>query len=344
MKLRFRWIWIFVPFYGFSQDPIEIKDIPAPYQPKPYFDDINNTGVKNVLLLSSKKGAQLKADTMYKFHYNRNGQKDSSIRYELNQLSNKTILSYDQYNQMTQWVIFDKDGLETTTKFYYNPNRQLDSTRQLMIKKGKIIQSSNFKYAYQNRQLINKQIIMNDVVNRSDSFSYSGDLLKQYKSELSPLAYFVSSYIYNSDSTLQKKDIIHYYGSKKEAYNNKCFFYENKQLVFEEEITYDNKQILTHYTYDSLKKLHQIISNYEQNNRTVEFEYNDFAIKQVTVRTNSNNAYLKYYIPLSLNNISFPLNYVEQYEYDSRKNLISKKHYIENELVQEEKYIIEYYP
>lgn len=85
-------------------------------------------------------------------------------------------------------------------------------------------------------------------------------------------------------------------------------------------------------------------SNYGEKSREVLFSYTDQLMKEILVHTNSNSAFLKFYIPLDLLSAQFPLQYKEIFEYDSRGNILQKKVYLGEELMGITKFEIEYYP
>ncbi len=341
--MKYVFLFTLVPLFVFGQDQIETTIIPQPYNPKPYFDKLNVTSFKKVTIISKQKEDNFKDDTTYVYEYNENGQQISSLRYQHNKITTKTIMKYDRYNNQIEWTMFEPNQIKTITKFYFNEFNQLDSTNQVSFRGEKMTHTSRYAYQYEKRKLKFRQILFNNILNRDDSYSYSDSLLIEYKSIWSPNVYFVSNYTYDNNKHITDINTTHFFNAKTELWNKKNFTYQNEKLISEEELTYDNKKIFTHYHYNTDNKLLKIVSSFADNNRTIEFEYNDFDIKEITVHTNSNSAYLKFYIPLRLENAIFPIVYKEKFIYDKKNNLIGKKNLIGNDLIKETAYIIEYY-
>ena len=341
--MKYLLLFTFLPVFVFAQDQIEVNVIPKPYDPKPYFDYLNNTGVKKITTISKQKQDNFKDDTLYVYEYNEVGQQVSSLRYEHNKITDKTMMKYDKNNNQVEWTILEPNQTQTTTKFYFNQFNQLDSTKQISYREKKIIHSSRYAYQYEKGRLKFRKIIFNDIVNRDDSYNYSDSLLMQFKSIWNPNVYFLSNYAYDKSGLLKEIHTIHYFNTKNELWNKKNFTWQNGKLISEEELTYDNKKIFTSYYYNIHNDLQKITSTFGENSREIEFEYNDFDTKEITVNTNSNSAYLKFYIPLRLENTAFPIVYKEQFDYDKKNNLISKKMFIGKDFVKETVFEIEYY-
>lgn len=331
------------PFYLFGQDQIETNIIPKPYNPKPYFDKLNKTNPKKVTIVTKQKQDKFTDDTLYVYEYNESGQQVSSYRYEHNKITSKTIMKYDKYDNQIEWTMFEPNQTYTTTKFYFNKLNQLDSTKQISYKEQRITHTSRYTYNYEKGKLKSRQIIFNDLLNRTDNYNYNDSLLSEFKSITSPSAYFISSFAYDNYSNLIEVNTTHFFNTKSELWNKKNFTYQNEKLISEEELTYDNKKMFAQYHYNIDNKLQKIVSTFGENKRVIEFSYNDFDINEITVTTNSNSAYLKFYIPFALENYSFPLTYREKFDYDKKNNLTNKKTYINNELMKETLYIIDYY-
>ncbi|MFY7963901.1 MAG: hypothetical protein ACOVO1_03295 [Chitinophagaceae bacterium] len=341
--MKYLFLFTFLPLFVLGQDQIETTIIPKPYNPKPYFDQLNKTKLKKVIIISKQKQDNFKDDTTYVYEYNEYGQQVSSLRYENNKITTKTIMKYDKYDNQIEWKIFEPNQTLTTTNFYFNQFNQLDSTKQVSYREKKIIHTSRYAYQYENGKLKFRQIIFNNILNRDDSYDYNDSLLVNYKSILSPDVYFVTNYSYDNYSHLAEINTTHFFNTKSELWNKKNFNYQNGKLISEEELTYDNKKIFAHYYYNLDNKLQKIVSTFAENNRDIEFEYNDFDIKEITVNTNSNSTYLKFYIPLRLENVTFPIVYKEKFTYDKENNLINKKNFVNDDLVKESVYLIEYY-
>ena len=332
-----------LPVFVFAQDQVELNVIPKPYNPKPYYDQLNHTGIKKVAIISKQKKDQFNNDTTYVYEYNEAGQQVSSARYEHNKVASRTLMKYDQNNNQVQWTILEPNESQTTTNFYYNAFNQLDSTRQVSTRQQKTTHTSHYAYQYENRKLMARQIIFNDVLNRDDHYQYRDNLLTEFKSIWNPEVYFLSKYQYNGHQQLTEVHTTHYFGSRSELWNKKNFSYDKGLLTSEEEHTYDNKKISNQYEYDPQKKLTKIVSTYLDNKQEIEFDYNEFGVMEITIKANSNSAYLKYYIPLGLENIAFPMLYKETFMYDSKHNFVGKKHYVNGELFKEVVYLVEYY-
>ena len=342
--MKFLYLLTFLPLFALSQDQTEIPDIPKPYNPKPYFDQINNTNIKKVNIISKKKENNFRDDTSFVYEYNQLGQEVNSFRYEYNKRINKTEMKYDKNNNQTEWTILDRNDIVTTTKFYYNPFNKLDSTKQVSYRQGKITNTNRNSYTYEKGKLKWKQIISNDMVNRNDFYNYRDSVLIAYKSVSSPTGYFISNYNYDNNNQLIEKTTTHYFNTQTEFWNKKNFNYKNGKLISEEELTYDNKKIFTYYYYDNNDRLNRIKSIFGENDKEIEFDYNNnSSVDKITVNANSNSPYLKFYIPLRLDNVTFPIKYTETFIYDSKNNLINKKYFVGEELVQEGVYVIEYY-
>ena len=341
--MKYLFLFIFLPLFLFGQDQVETTVIPKPYNPKPYFDQINHTGIKKVITISKQKQNNFKDDTLSLYTYNEAGQEISSFRYDYNKITNKTMMKYDEHNNQVEWTILEPNGASTTTNFYYNPFNQLDSTRQISYRKNNIINTSRYAYQYEQGKLKSRQIIVNDIVNKADSYIYRDSLLSEFKTKSSADAYLLSKYSYDNRHQLTEVNTAHFFSGKTEHWNKRNFRYENEKLIYEEELTTDNKKLITHYSYNVNNKLQKITSSFGDFNMEVQFEYNDFDVKEITVNTNSNSAYLKFYIPLGLDNITYPIVYKEKFVYDEKHNLVSKQQFIGNDLIRETVYLVKYY-
>jgi len=341
--MKYVFFLMFLPGFVFAQDQVELKVIPKPYNPKPYYDQLNSSGIKKVSIIARQKKDHFDNDTTYVYEYNQAGQQVSSSRYEHNKEASRTLMKYDQNNNQVQWSILEPKETITTTNFYYDVYNKLDSTRQISTRQQKTIHTSRYAYQYKNSKIVARQIFFNSVQNRDDYYQYRDSLLTKFKSIWNPDVYYLSTYQYDTHQQLTEVYTTHYFGSRSELWNKKNFWYQDGQLTSEEELTYDNKKILNQYEYYPQKKLKKIVSSYLDKKQEIEFDYNEFGVSEITIKANSNSAYLKFYIPLSLENMAFPMLYKETFMYDNKHNLVSKKHYVNDELIKEVIYQVEYY-
>lgn len=219
--MRLLYILYFLPVLAAAQEQTEVPDMPVPYNPKPYYGNNNATGVKKVIMISEKKESGFKADTLYKYSYNRAGQLDTLTRYDAKGLYSLTAMRYDKYNNLVEWTLYEKDGRETNTRFYYNRFNKPDSTRQLKYQNRIESYTSRSVYTYEDEKLRQHRMIFNELAERVGTYRYNNDLLMEYKVVPGSLASFISTYTYDSAARLTEKNIVHYFNDRSELWNNK---------------------------------------------------------------------------------------------------------------------------
>lgn len=349
MKTLFLFLCL-IPFCGFAQEftverPDEKTDL-NPYKSTYFADNNNYENIVSITSFSKNKANNFKTDTSNIKFYNEKGLCYKSIRYNKNRPYIATFIDYNNANNITSWCSVYPNS-STKVFYFYNDNQQVVKTRQVNIKpiNGQMdtIELSKRFFSYdKNEQLIK---IQDKGQSRPvfDLYQYeyeNGQLSKMIGGTSKLFTYDDAQNVATISEYIQRIDPKMLMSAKKMVYD------DNKNLIMDSVVTTANRSKglyqITNYTYNN-DQLETMKVSFDALYRNVQFEYLDNKIKKITVETNGNSAYLRFWISPQIDQFySFPIKYQEIFEYDKFGNKTAKRDYVNGELFSETQFNIEY--
>lgn len=324
---------------------------PEPYMLTPYFDDMSETGLRTIAVVSKSRQKGFVEDTLNISYYNTKGQKIRVERYKSNKPKSKTLLKYSDDNKLLEWQMYDygREYNITKSSFYYNADKQETISVYSTESKGKVRGKQIKRSEYDRDKLMLKKFFTNEVQSNVDSFIYDNDMLIEYINSTSMGFAFKTFYAYDSLNQLISRKTYQQLNNDLELYDEKLFFYSDGNLIEDRELTQanllDSNYVITKYNYYDDRQLQDMNVTYKDNFRDVHFEYKKGKKSRVLIKTDIlNSAYLKYWIVSSVNSYyDLPIDYEETFIYDSKGNITNKKISINGELESNVDYVIEYF-
>lgn len=354
MKKLIFLLFCVITVHSFAQKNEDVLVEPQPHLLKQYHPNVSSSGKKTVYTIVKKQGFNSINDTMQVDFYNGQGFKVKTVRYENNQPESSLEFRYDENGNEVE-TKYEKRSLQNVTSFTestYNSQNRLIQIQSKTKRLDDITISNTKKYNYKDDQLIEKKIYQGKNNSQIDSFFYHNKLLTHHKLIYTQAIYaFENNYAYNHTGQLILKETRNIIKDKstKELSGKTEYTYEKGNLVAVIELEGKNltnqEPVRTFYSYDADDQLSKMRVEYKSFYRDVKYEYEDAKISSIQVISNSdNNAYLKFWVATFGNMISeFPFQYEEKFTYDDKANLISKKILLNDELIREIVYHIEYY-
>lgn len=353
MKLFVLFLLCFFSTFSFAQKNEDVIVEPEPHKTEEYFKQDNSSGIKTVYIISKNKKTNFTNDTLNADFYNVEGLKTQTIRFEKNSPVSKLDIEYDE-NRNRKTSIYTQNNIKErtgTTEFKYNEKNQLLEEEFKSVFAGSTERTVTKKYNYINQKLIDKSIYQSDKLSQKDSFIYDGDKLILHE-----LTYssghnnFENVYTYNESGQLIRRETNSLNkDNQKIIYGKADYRYNDDKLVFISEMEGQNLQnneaVLTFYDYYENGKISKMRVEHKSFYREVAYIYDGRKIVSINVHTNTDNsAYLKFWTSTFGNYIDkMPFNYKEEFGYDHKDNFINKKIFINNELINEVTYLIDYY-
>lgn len=338
---------------SFAQKNEDVIVEPEPHKLDEYFKKHNPSGIKKVYIISKNKKTDFTNDTLNVDLYNEDGLKTHTIRYEKNSPASNLQLIYDDNRNLVKSIYTQNKVKERTgiTDFKYDNENQLTEEYYKSIFGENIERTVTKKYKYIDKKLVEKTIYQTNNLTQTDSFFYSKNNLTSHKTVYSlGNNDFENTYTYNKLGQLEKKET--YSISKdgqKNLFGKATYKYEKDKLISISEIEgknlLNNEPVLTYYHYGNNGKISKMRVEYKSFYREVDYEYSGQKIISINVITNTeNSAYMKFWTSTFGHYIDkMPFTYKEVFDFDDKDNLIRKKILINDELINEVNYIIEYY-
>lgn len=355
IEMKYFTIFLFSLFsmISFAQKNEDVIVEPEPHKLDEYFKRYNSTGIKKVYTISKNKKTNFTDDTLNIDLYNKDGLKIQTIRYEKNSPSSSLELIYDDNRNIVK-TIFSQNKIKERigiTDFVYDDRNQLIEEFYKSIFEENIERTVTKKYKYIDKKLVEKAIYQTNNLAQKDSFFYSKNNLTLHKIVYSSGNNdFENIYTYNKLGQLEKKETNSIFkNSQKNIFGKTAYKYEDNKLISISEMEGKNlsnrEPVLTFYSYDNNGKLSKMRVEYKSFYREIDYEYSGQKIISINVITNTDNsAYMKFWTSTFGHYIEkMPFNYKEIFDFDHKDNLIRKKIFINDELIHEVNYIIEYY-
>ena len=325
-----------------------------PHRLDEYFKKDNHSGIKKVYTISKNKKTNFANDTLNVDLYNEQGLKIQTVRYEKNSPASNLQFIYDDNRNHVKSIYTQNKVKERTsiTEYKYDSNNQLIEEDNQSMFAGSLERTVTKKYKYIDGKLVEKSIYQNNTLNQINSFFYDNDnLILHQQIYLSGNNNYENTYIYDGSGKLIQRETKAIYtpNNTTELIGIVKYQYENEKLtsVIESEWQNfkNNESVLASYSYNENNKLSKMRVEYKSFFREVNYEYSNQKKVTINVVTNTDNsAYMKFWTSTFGNYIEkMPFNYKEQFDHDEKENLISKKIFINDELIYEVNYIIEYY-
>lgn len=327
---------------------------PEPHILYEYFKKDNHSGIKKVYTISKNKKTNFANDTLNIDLYNEQGLKTQTIRYQKNSPTSNLQFIYDENGNQVKSIYSQNNVKDRTdiTIFKFNSNNQLIEEDFQSLFAGSLERSVTKKYKYIEDKLVEKSIFQNNILTQTNSFLYDNKKLMLHKQVYSSgNNNYENIYIYDKSGNLIQRETkgIYIPNGTTELIGIVKYQYENDKLISVIESEWQNFQnnesVLTFYDYNEDNKISKMRVEYKSFFREVNYEYKNQKIVSIKVFTNTDNsAHMKFWTSTFGNYISeMPYHYKEQFDHDDKGNLTSKKIFVNNELIHEVHYIIEYY-
>lgn len=337
----------------FAQKNEDVIVEPEPHKPEQYFKDYNPSGIKTVYIISKNKNTNFVNDTLNVECYNKQGLKTQIIRYEKNIPAGILDILYDEKGNRKESIssFVKVKGRTGISKFRYDQHNQLLAEEYRSVFAGKTERTVDKKYTYDNQKLVERKIYQSNTLSQTDSFFYNKERLIFHKQTYhTGNNNYENIYTYNGSGLLTKRETYSDFNhNQKNIFGKAEYSYEDDQLVYVSEMEglnlQNNELVQTRYDYDEKGKISKMRVEYKSFYREVTYTYDGQKIVSICVNTNTDNsAYMKFWTSTYGNHIDkMPFDYKEEFGYDSKNNFINKKIFINDELVNEVSYIIEYY-
>lgn len=339
--------------FSFAQKNEDVIVEPEPHKQGEYFKEKNPTDIKTVYIISKNKKTNFANDTLNVDYYNLQGLKTRTIRYEKNSPASILDISYDEKGNRKESIyslnkLKERKGI---TVFRYDEENQLLAEEYQSTFAGKTERTIDKKYTYNSQKLVERNIYQTHTLSQTDSFFYDKDRLTLHKQTYhTGNTNYENIYTYNKSGQLTKRETYSIDShNKKNIFGKAEYNYKGGQLVFVSEMEglnlQNNQPVQTHYYYDKTGKISKMRVTYKSFYSEVTYTYEDLKLASIQANTNTkNNAYLKFHMATYGHQVDeVPFSYKEQFHYDTKGNLINKQTLINDELIYEVDYIIEYY-
>lgn len=328
-----------------NQDPFMLVD-PEPHKMTPHYDYLNTTGLKKVVLITTKKWYNPTQDTMNIEHYNKDGLKVQTIRYGKGIPESATQHFYDDRKNYISWELYSykKPSRVTKVVFTYSANNKLIKTLNLELNENDTLVKTVTHLEYEKNMLVSLEAERGGQPYASRKITYENG--KVTRATFKVVALTETAFTYNDKGLLV--DVTEKMGES--LYSSNTYEYDSfGRLIKHRRQTASNiadkSYQTTEYSYNPDGTVCYMYNTYKDYYQKINFEYANGKQKNLKIETNGESAYLKNFIPFTLSgqNHTYPLLYEEQWEYDNRGNVIKKKYYANSELFQELVFSVEYY-
>lgn len=343
-----------LPIISFAQKNEDVMVEPEPHRLDEYFKEKNLTKVKTVYIISKNKKTNFTNDTLNVYFYNKQGLKIRTIRYEQNRPASNLEIIYDEKGNQkkslyTQTKVKERTGV---TEFKYDDQNQLIAEEYKSVFAGNPERTITKNYKFIDNKLAEKTIYQTNTLSQTDSFIYDKNKLVLHKQTYSSgNNNYENIYTYDESEQLIKRETKGIYTptGTPELVAIVKYEYENGKLKSITESEWKNKQnnepVLTYYTYGENGKVSKMRVEYKSFYSEVDYEYSGQKIISINVVTNTdNNAYMKFWTATYGHSVDkMPFKYKEQFDYDPKDNLTGKKIFMNDDLINETMYVIEYH-
>jgi hypothetical protein len=312
-----------------------VKVEPEPFvMGPPHFDQLTNSPIRQVTTITKFDSyRQLQNDTTSIYLYDKEGRRDSTIRYENGKVSSTYFFIYTGKKVTESWetfsrpnsswfhglILYDKKGREIRDlSFYINKK---DTT-------SKTVRDLDYD---ENGNLLRITGKIEGRTTYADSYTYESNLLKEHRLCMNPEQpknYMKAEYTYNEDSTLKEKKEYQFIDTAVYLLSDHLYTYSGKNLVAEQYSSAGRTETTVTYGYDNKNKLVQLESRRDSLYKKVMYTYEDGRVSRINVESNAwNGLHREFYIPLSsISSLTkTPFFYEEQWSYDAHGNVTEKK-------------------
>lgn len=300
--------------------------IPRPFN-KAFYKDYNDySKIESITKISSKSYDGFDIDTVGIKYYNERGQLYKAIYYNENKPENTYITSFDEEGNNIKLKSFSINSQNyEVTDTYYDSNGRLNKMKSYKVISKRptldTIQRGVATFKYENDFLVER---INTGKGITENFTYNEEgFLIQQEGRFQPYQYF-----YNELGLLTRFLIFHTKLKPENLYHEKRFQYDDRNRLILDSIFVSNslgtKDIyVTRYEYNNQDQLIRLYDSFGDKYREVEFKYDDQKIIENKVITNGNSGHFKFPFFVNLIEYTFPVEIIDQIEYDQFGNRIN---------------------
>ncbi|MGQ2984491.1 hypothetical protein [Flavobacterium sp.] len=336
-----------------AQFILDVSAEPKPYPVEEYYEDKVDKNIRQVSQVRTQyalNGYQ-ESDTLSKFEYDRNGRKIRTTRYQKNKADQVYSYSYKGAREMA-WEPLDRKKDNSVARTVYDKDGNIIAMYTYQMKDKDTLNTQWAVLKYENGKIVNREDRMNNRVNIATEYLWENGRLTCIRAQSAPndkamkFNYFEYIYSYDNDNKLTEYNVYHQVDSvRKLSYYNK-YFYDKGLLVKEKFTTYTSplNETIVDYRYAGTSP-DSIVVTKEDGVITIALKYNDRGkVSEKAITTNSFTSFRDVFklMPYGLPTKS-PSNYRQVYTYDMKGNITRITQYLEDKIVSQMSYEIQYY-